>query len=121
VTFTIPADATGVAASGAVETATASITVSLTGVSADGAVGDVTETNTPTEDGVVATGAVGTLTYEVVLSLSGVGSTGAVQSFANVIPFSGVAASGNAGSVGVLYWGLLDTYQDAEWELVETE
>ena len=75
----------------------------------------------PTLSGVAASGAVGTAEITRERDISGVGSSGAVQSFPNVIGFSGVAASGSVGSVGVLYWGLINNYQNADWDLVETE
>ena len=93
----------------------------MSGVVASGDVGSVGSGFSQTLSGVVASGSVGTAGIIRERDISGVGSSGAVQPFPNVIPFSGVAARGNVGSIGVLYWGLINNYQDAQWELVETE
>jgi len=77
--------------------------IALTGVSASGLIGDEVPVKALALTGVSAAGAVGTMS---------VGE--------RLVAVTGSQAMGNVGSFGVFYWSLIDTSENANWQLIDT-
>jgi hypothetical protein len=69
--------------------------------------------------GAPATGTVGTTAANITIALTGVGSSGAVGTVTMTsrgATLTGVASVAQVGTMGVIYWSLIDDSQTASWQ-----
>lgn len=110
----------GVVVSGLVETIAAFQNPSENGTDAVGLVGNVGLDVTVDLTGVSASGDVGSLTASAVYeqAISGVSASGDVQSVSvgeRLVAITGCPAMGNVGSIGAIYWSLINDSQTPNW------
>jgi hypothetical protein len=143
VTFSYVANLSGVSGSGIVEDVGVNLTLPLSGVTATGAVDTVEFQLQAT--GVEATGEVGTITNvsvsvalsgvegfglveaespDVTRALGGVEATGTIETITmgqRLVAITGCQAMGQVGDIGLRFWSLIDTAEDAGWTNITTQ